>query len=341
MTVGPGSFTGRPRRPQHGAGPGPGRRPAVPGRVHAGRPGRRASQGRSADARGHDRRRARRAGLRRRLRRARRAPLGEPRSEAAGGDRRARRRARWPFVGDGAERYRAEILARRPDAPLPAAQPLSRRRRSARLAEPRLAAGEGTARARCGRCTCARRTSGRAAREPRRPLPPYVVEAAARRRRRGAGQPRAALLHASLERARVPGRAAPRRARPGARRARARGPRIPERGILGYCVIETAADELHVHNLAVRPELSGRRAGPPAARPSRSTIGGAAGSARGAAGGAREQPARHRALSLDGVSRPSPCAATTTRSPRRTRSSCARTASGTSEINLEIAGSGW
>jgi ribosomal-protein-alanine N-acetyltransferase len=30
-----------------------------------------------------------------------------------------------------------------------------------------------------------------------------------------------------------------------------------EGGILGYCVIETAADELHVHNLAVRPELRG------------------------------------------------------------------------------------
>jgi ribosomal-protein-alanine N-acetyltransferase len=31
----------------------------------------------------------------------------------------------------------------------------------------------------------------------------------------------------------------------------------PERGILGYCVIETVADELHVHNLAVRPESRG------------------------------------------------------------------------------------
>lgn len=30
-----------------------------------------------------------------------------------------------------------------------------------------------------------------------------------------------------------------------------------ERGILGYCVIETVADELHVHNLAVRPESRG------------------------------------------------------------------------------------
>jgi [ribosomal protein S18]-alanine N-acetyltransferase len=30
-----------------------------------------------------------------------------------------------------------------------------------------------------------------------------------------------------------------------------------QRGILGYCVIETAADELHVHNLAVQPELRG------------------------------------------------------------------------------------
>ena len=30
-----------------------------------------------------------------------------------------------------------------------------------------------------------------------------------------------------------------------------------ERGILGYCVIETVADEVHVHNLAVRPESRG------------------------------------------------------------------------------------
>jgi ribosomal-protein-alanine N-acetyltransferase len=41
--------------------------------------------------------------------------------------------------------------------------------------------------------------------------------------------------------------------------ARASLPADAERGILGYCVIETAADELHVHNLAVRPEL--QRAG--------------------------------------------------------------------------------
>jgi ribosomal-protein-alanine N-acetyltransferase len=39
--------------------------------------------------------------------------------------------------------------------------------------------------------------------------------------------------------------------------ARAAASRDPERGILGYCVIETVADELHVHNLAVRPELQG------------------------------------------------------------------------------------
>jgi ribosomal-protein-alanine N-acetyltransferase len=39
--------------------------------------------------------------------------------------------------------------------------------------------------------------------------------------------------------------------------ARASLPADGERGILGYCVIETAADELHVHNLAVRPELQG------------------------------------------------------------------------------------
>lgn len=30
-----------------------------------------------------------------------------------------------------------------------------------------------------------------------------------------------------------------------------------ERGILAYCVIENAADELHIHNLAVRPESRG------------------------------------------------------------------------------------
>ena len=34
-------------------------------------------------------------------------------------------------------------------------------------------------------------------------------------------------------------------------------PGTPERGILGYCVIETVADEVHVHNLAVRPEARG------------------------------------------------------------------------------------
>jgi [ribosomal protein S18]-alanine N-acetyltransferase len=39
--------------------------------------------------------------------------------------------------------------------------------------------------------------------------------------------------------------------------ARAPLPADGEGGILGYCVIETAADELHVHNLAVRPELQG------------------------------------------------------------------------------------
>jgi ribosomal-protein-alanine N-acetyltransferase len=39
--------------------------------------------------------------------------------------------------------------------------------------------------------------------------------------------------------------------------ARAPAGADPERGILGYCVIETAADELHVHNLAVRPEYRG------------------------------------------------------------------------------------
>jgi [ribosomal protein S18]-alanine N-acetyltransferase len=39
----------------------------------------------------------------------------------------------------------------------------------------------------------------------------------------------------------------------------ARAPRRsdPERGILGYCVIETVADEVHIHNLAVRPESRG------------------------------------------------------------------------------------
>jgi ribosomal-protein-alanine N-acetyltransferase len=35
----------------------------------------------------------------------------------------------------------------------------------------------------------------------------------------------------------------------------------PERGIVAYCVIETVADELHIHNLAVRPESRGRGLG--------------------------------------------------------------------------------
>lgn len=39
--------------------------------------------------------------------------------------------------------------------------------------------------------------------------------------------------------------------------ARAPGGEPDERGILGYCVIETVADEVHVHNLAVRPESRG------------------------------------------------------------------------------------
>jgi ribosomal-protein-alanine N-acetyltransferase len=39
-----------------------------------------------------------------------------------------------------------------------------------------------------------------------------------------------------------------------ARAARAAG---AERGLLGYCVIEAVADEVHVHNLAVRPESQG------------------------------------------------------------------------------------
>jgi ribosomal-protein-alanine N-acetyltransferase len=33
------------------------------------------------------------------------------------------------------------------------------------------------------------------------------------------------------------------------------------RGILGYCVTETVADELHVHNLAVKPESRGEGLG--------------------------------------------------------------------------------
>jgi len=48
------------------------------------------------------------------------------------------------LVGDGAERYRAEILARRPDARLPP-RDLYLAAALARLAAPRLAAGEGTA----------------------------------------------------------------------------------------------------------------------------------------------------------------------------------------------------
>jgi len=47
------------------------------------------------------------------------------------------------LVGDGAERYRAEILARRPDARLPR-RDLYLAGALARLAAPRLAAGEGT-----------------------------------------------------------------------------------------------------------------------------------------------------------------------------------------------------
>lgn len=43
----------------------------------------------------------------------------------------------------------------------------------------------------------------------------------------------------------------------------ARAPRTAsgEHGILGYCVIETVAEELHVHNLAVRPESQGNGLG--------------------------------------------------------------------------------
>jgi [ribosomal protein S18]-alanine N-acetyltransferase len=43
-----------------------------------------------------------------------------------------------------------------------------------------------------------------------------------------------------------------------ARAARAAG---AERGILGYCVIEAVVDEVHVHNLAVRPESQGHGLG--------------------------------------------------------------------------------
>ncbi|HUG52581.1 MAG TPA: ribosomal protein S18-alanine N-acetyltransferase [Vicinamibacteria bacterium] len=39
--------------------------------------------------------------------------------------------------------------------------------------------------------------------------------------------------------------------------AREGRPGAPERGIVGYCVIETVTDEVHVHNLAVRPESRG------------------------------------------------------------------------------------
>ena len=34
-----------------------------------------------------------------------------------------------------------------------------------------------------------------------------------------------------------------------------------ERGILGYCVVEAVAEELHIHNLAVRPESRGEGLG--------------------------------------------------------------------------------
>jgi [ribosomal protein S18]-alanine N-acetyltransferase len=44
--------------------------------------------------------------------------------------------------------------------------------------------------------------------------------------------------------------------------ARAPAASVPaERGILAYCVTENAADELHVHNLAVRPESRGEGLG--------------------------------------------------------------------------------
>ena len=114
----------------------------------------------------------------------------------------------------------------------------------------------------------------------------------------------------------------------------------PERGILGYCVIETAADELHVHNLAVRPEYRGGGLGRRLLE-----IALTVGERRGARVALLEVRESNRpaigALSTRWDSSPSPCAATTTRSPRRTRSYYARTGSPAREISLEITGSGW
>jgi hypothetical protein len=89
----------------------PWRRPAVPGRVHPRRP-RRHHRGGSADARGHGRlpRAPGRSSPRSTDAEAR--PREEPRSEAA--EAIVGRVARGPgVIGDGAERYRAEILSRR------------------------------------------------------------------------------------------------------------------------------------------------------------------------------------------------------------------------------------
>jgi len=87
-------------------------------------------------------------------------------------------------------------------------------------------------------------------------LPPYFVEAA---------RPDDVAALAALERRCYTHPWTPRGFRDALRRgehglvivARRRGGDDSERGILGYCVMETVADELHVHNLAVRPESQG------------------------------------------------------------------------------------
>ena len=84
-----------------------------------------------------------RTGLRRRLRRAKARAREDPRSELAATSWGAPA-GRLALVGDGAERYRAEILSRRPDALFPR-RDLYLAGTLARLADPRLAAGEGTA----------------------------------------------------------------------------------------------------------------------------------------------------------------------------------------------------
>ena len=208
----------------------------------------------------------------------------------------------------------------------------------ARLAEPRLRGRRGDGAGRPAAAVPARPAD---IRKRRRDRPRRSSLGAGRpRRRRRAGQPRAALLHAirgpcagfrdALRRGER-GPRARRCARPGRRRTRSAGSSAT-------ASIETAADELHVHNLAVRPGAARRRPRRAGCSPSRSRIGERRGARGGAPGGAREQPARHRALPLDGLRAPSPCAAELLfAARRRTPSSSGRTGSAAPENNLEIA----